>query len=55
MNLSWCQGDKVEHKLQEDEANDGAYEQIGGNTVAQSDDEMDVDLDASPEASPKGS
>jgi hypothetical protein len=43
-------GDKVEHKLQEDEASDGLYEQIGGNTVAQPDDEVDVDLDASPEA-----
>jgi hypothetical protein len=43
-------GDKAEHELQKDEANDGLYEQIGGNTIAQPDDEVDVDLDASPEA-----
>jgi hypothetical protein len=43
-------GDEVEHELQEDEANNCAFEQIGGNTVAPPDDEVDVDLDASPEA-----
>jgi hypothetical protein len=43
-------GNKVEHELQEDKANHGLYEQIGGKTVAHPDDEVDVDLDASPEA-----